>query len=152
MYRYNCKGVSGTFLPPLLTFNLILKILSNLQNLLPPCGSSSRETPRGRELPKRLPSTTMASLFARVPVAANQAVQAAARGKFNKSMRRWGDKGMSQKKGSLQYHKGKGVPAEGKVNSRGRFVVDWRKRVNLLVPDLKGFSLKAYVDPMTPKV
>ncbi len=63
-----------------------------------------------------------------------------------------GDKAMSQKKGNLQYHRGKGVPNEGKVNSRGRFVVDWRKRVRLLVPDLANCNLKAYVSPMTPKV
>ena len=33
----------------------------------------------------------------------------------------------------------------------GAFVVDWSKRVNYIVPDLKGFKLKAYVDPNTPK-
>ena len=88
--------------------------------------------------------------FLRTPLSANNAV--ILRGKFNKSMRRWSDKGMSSKKGNYNYYKGKGVPREGKLNSRGRFVVDWRKRMNLLYPSLENFNLKAYVDPQTPKV
>lgn len=91
-------------------------------------------------------------MWNRLPLTANSATTAAMRGKFNKSMRRWSDKAMSGKKGNLQYHRGKGVPSEGRVSNKGRFVVDWRKRINLLVPSLEGNMLKAYVDPMTPKV
>ncbi|POM62118.1 hypothetical protein PHPALM_28765 [Phytophthora palmivora] len=38
----------------------------------------------------------------------------------------------------------------GKHAKRGRYVVDQDKLLQLEVPDLTGFKLKAYVSPLTP--
>ena len=65
-------------------------------------------------------------------------------------MNRWTP--LSSKRGNDEYFKGRGVPSEGRLTSKGRFIVDWNKRLRLMVPDLKDCDLKPYVDPNTPKV
>ena len=49
------------------------------------------------------------------------------------------------------YKKGKGCRTEGRLTSKGRFIVDPERRLELVVPDLTGFKLKPYVSVMTPK-
>eukprot|EP00939_MAST-03C_sp_MAST-3C-sp1_P005388 g5388.t1 len=65
-------------------------------------------------------------------------------------MNRWSN--LSSKRGNDNYFKGRGVPSEGRLNSKGKFIVNWDKRIRLMVPDLEGCDLKPYVDPATPKL
>ena len=39
------------------------------------------------------------------------------------------------------YYKGKGGTKEGRLTSKGRFIVDSKKRLELIVPDLEGFQV-----------
>jgi len=50
------------------------------------------------------------------------------------------------------YKKGHGATTEGKVNSKGRFIVDHTARLQLILPDLEGFTLKPYIAKSVPKV
>lgn len=48
---------------------------------------------------------------------------------------------LTTKRARKGYYKGKGGTKEGKINSKGRFIVDHNKRVELIVPDLTGFKV-----------
>lgn len=50
---------------------------------------------------------------------------------------------LNTKRAGKGYYKGKGGTKEGKINSKGRFVVDLTKRLELVVPDLSGFKVSA---------
>ncbi|CAM9958708.1 unnamed protein product [Pylaiella littoralis] len=52
---------------------------------------------------------------------------------------------MTSKMGNKNFYKGKGSTKEGKLNSRGRFIADPEKRLEIIAPDLDGFKLKPYV-------
>ena len=58
---------------------------------------------------------------------------------------------LNTKKAGKGYYKGNGSTKEGKTNSKGRFIVDPKKRLNLIVPDLEGFKVSVpcwkYQDP-----
>mmetsp|Transcript_19308 Transcript_19308/g.24913 ORF Transcript_19308/g.24913 Transcript_19308/m.24913 type:complete len:122 (+) Transcript_19308:260-625(+) len=43
------------------------------------------------------------------------------------------------------YYKGKGHTKEGRINSKAKFIVDPRRRLELVIPDLTGFKLKPYI-------
>eukprot|EP00980_Cylindrotheca_fusiformis_P014385 scaffold3827_cov179-Cylindrotheca_fusiformis.AAC.49 len=48
---------------------------------------------------------------------------------------------LSTKRARKGYYKGKGGTKEGKLNSKGKFIVDQEKRLELIVPDLEGFKV-----------
>lgn len=50
---------------------------------------------------------------------------------------------LNAKRAGKGYYKGKGGTKEGKLNSKGKFVVDLKKRLELVVPDLEGFKVSA---------
>eukprot|EP00752_Nemacystus_decipiens_P009729 g8689.t1 len=52
---------------------------------------------------------------------------------------------MTSKMGNKNFYKGKGSTKEGRLNSKGRFIVDPEKRLEIIAPDLEGFKLKPYV-------
>lgn len=52
---------------------------------------------------------------------------------------------LNTKKAGKGYYKGKGGTKEGRLNSKGKFIVDPSKRLELIVPDLTGFKLKPYI-------
>lgn len=49
------------------------------------------------------------------------------------------------------FYKGKGGTKEGRLNSKGRFIVNPLKRLELVIPDLTGFKLKPYIAASVPK-
>ncbi|KAI9917731.1 hypothetical protein PsorP6_012389 [Peronosclerospora sorghi] len=57
---------------------------------------------------------------------------------------------LTSKRANRRFYKGNGCRNEGKHAKRGRYVVDPDKLLQLEVPDLTGFKLKAYVSPLTP--
>lgn len=52
---------------------------------------------------------------------------------------------LNSKRGNKNFYKGKGCTNEGRLTSKGRFLVDPKRRLELMVPDLTGFKLKPYV-------
>ena len=48
---------------------------------------------------------------------------------------------LTTKRAGKGYYKGKGGTKEGRLNSKGRFIVDPKKRLELVVPDLEGFNV-----------
>jgi hypothetical protein len=49
---------------------------------------------------------------------------------------------LNTKRAGKGYYKGKGGTKEGKLNSKGKFIVDPMKRLELIVPDLEGFKVR----------
>ncbi|CAB9508533.1 Ribosomal protein [Seminavis robusta] len=58
---------------------------------------------------------------------------------------------LTTKRARKGYYKGKGGTKEGRLTSKGKFIVDPLKRLQLIVPDLEGFKLKPYVALGVPK-
>eukprot|EP01031_Cornospumella_fuschlensis_P044408 gene44408-54307_t len=52
---------------------------------------------------------------------------------------------LTTKRAGKGYYKGNRSRKEGKLNSKGQFIMDKEKCTELVVPDLSGFSLKPYV-------
>lgn len=52
---------------------------------------------------------------------------------------------MTSKMGNKNYYKGKGATKEGTLNSKGRFITDPSRRLEIVAPNLDGFKLKPYV-------
>jgi large subunit ribosomal protein L41 len=52
---------------------------------------------------------------------------------------------MTTKRAGKGFYKGNGATKEGKLNTKGKFVVDPRRQLQLVVPDLEGFALKPYI-------
>jgi len=52
---------------------------------------------------------------------------------------------LNSKRGNKNYYKGKGGTKEGRHTSKGRYIIDPLKRLELVVPDLTGFKLKPYI-------
>ena len=48
---------------------------------------------------------------------------------------------LNTKRAGKGYYKGKGGTKEGKLNSKAKFIVDPKKRLELIVPDLEGFAV-----------
>jgi hypothetical protein len=48
---------------------------------------------------------------------------------------------MTTKRAGKGFYKGKGGTKEGHINSKARFIVDPKKRLELMVPDLEGFKV-----------
>lgn len=52
---------------------------------------------------------------------------------------------LTTKRAHKGFYKGKGGTKEGRLTSKGRFIVDPLKKLQLVVPDLSGFRLKPYI-------
>lgn len=48
---------------------------------------------------------------------------------------------LSTKRARKGFYKGKGGTKEGRLTSKGKFIVDPNKRLELIVPDLEGFKV-----------
>ena len=49
---------------------------------------------------------------------------------------------LNAKRAGKGYYKGKGGTKEGRLTSKGRYIVDHDKRLELIVPDLEGFKVR----------
>ena len=49
---------------------------------------------------------------------------------------------LTTKRASKGFYKGKGGTKEGRLTSKGKFIVDPMKRLELVVPDLTGFKVR----------
>ena len=58
---------------------------------------------------------------------------------------------LSTKRAKKGYYKGKGCTSEGRLTSKGKFIADPFKKLQLVVPDLEGFKLKPYIAKVVPK-
>ncbi|KAL7433185.1 hypothetical protein ACHAXH_004453, partial [Discostella pseudostelligera] len=52
---------------------------------------------------------------------------------------------LTTKRAGKGYYKGKGCTSEGRLTSKGKFIADPVKKLQLIVPDLTGFTLKPYI-------
>mmetsp|Transcript_4065 Transcript_4065/g.7819 ORF Transcript_4065/g.7819 Transcript_4065/m.7819 type:complete len:130 (-) Transcript_4065:162-551(-) len=53
---------------------------------------------------------------------------------------------LTTKKAGKGFYKGKGGTKEGRHTSKGRYIIDPKKRVELIVPDLAGFKVRDVSD------
>jgi hypothetical protein len=49
---------------------------------------------------------------------------------------------LTTKRAGKGYYKGKGGTKEGRITSKGKFIFDPLKRLQLIVPDLEGFKVR----------
>eukprot|EP00537_Pseudo-nitzschia_pungens_P003935 CAMPEP_0172365882 /NCGR_PEP_ID=MMETSP1060-20121228/12295_1 /TAXON_ID=37318 /ORGANISM="Pseudo-nitzschia pungens, Strain cf. cingulata" /LENGTH=144 /DNA_ID=CAMNT_0013089459 /DNA_START=161 /DNA_END=596 /DNA_ORIENTATION=+ len=59
---------------------------------------------------------------------------------------------LTTKRAGKGYYKGKGATKEGRVTSKGKFIPDPKKKLELMVPDLEGFNLKPYIARTASKI
>ena len=59
---------------------------------------------------------------------------------------------LNTKRAKKGYYKGKGGTSEGRLTSKGKFIADPLKKLQLIVPDLTGFTLKPYIAKTISKV
>lgn len=59
---------------------------------------------------------------------------------------------LTNKKAKKGYYKGNGATMEGRITSKGKFIADPRKKLQLIVPDLTGFKLKPYISRAVSKL
>eukprot|EP00956_Cyclotella_meneghiniana_P014694 scaffold22128_cov73-Cyclotella_meneghiniana.AAC.1 len=59
---------------------------------------------------------------------------------------------LNTKRAKKGYYKGKGGTSEGRLTSKGKFIADPLKKLQLIVPDLTGFALKPYIAKTISKV
>jgi len=60
---------------------------------------------------------------------------------------------LTTKRAGKGYYKGKGATKEGRINSKGRFVTDPKRQLELVVPEnLDGFHLKPYIARTASKI
>lgn len=52
---------------------------------------------------------------------------------------------LNTKRAGKGYYKGKGCTSEGRLTSKGKFIADPLKKLQLIVPDLTDFPLKPYI-------
>lgn len=58
---------------------------------------------------------------------------------------------LNTKRAKKGYYKGKGGTSEGRLTSKGKFIANPLKQLQLIVPDLTGFPLKPYIARTVPK-
>ena len=51
---------------------------------------------------------------------------------------------LTTKRARKGFYKGKGGTKEGRITSKGRYIGDARKKLNLIVPDLEGFKVRKF--------
>jgi len=59
---------------------------------------------------------------------------------------------LTTKRAKKGYVKGKGCTVEGRHLKNGRYVMDPKKMLKLIVPDLTDFKLKPYIAVSVPKI
>mmetsp|Transcript_24343 Transcript_24343/g.36071 ORF Transcript_24343/g.36071 Transcript_24343/m.36071 type:complete len:152 (+) Transcript_24343:131-586(+) len=59
---------------------------------------------------------------------------------------------LTNKKVKKGYYKGNGATVEGRITSKGKFIADPMKKLQLVVPDLEGFKLKPYIASAVSKL
>jgi len=59
---------------------------------------------------------------------------------------------LSSKKVGKGYYKGMGGTKEGWHTSKGRYVIDPAKQLDIVAPDLTGFKLKPYISAQTSRL
>mmetsp|Transcript_6217 Transcript_6217/g.9698 ORF Transcript_6217/g.9698 Transcript_6217/m.9698 type:complete len:151 (+) Transcript_6217:109-561(+) len=59
---------------------------------------------------------------------------------------------LNAKKAKKGYYKGNGATKEGRLTSKGKFIADPMKKLQLVVPDLEGFKLKPYIASAVSKL
>ncbi|GAX10481.1 hypothetical protein FisN_21Lh179 [Fistulifera solaris] len=59
---------------------------------------------------------------------------------------------LTTKRAHKGFYKGNGATKEGRLTSKGKFIVDPLRRLELVVPDLTGFKLKPYIARSVPRV
>lgn len=59
---------------------------------------------------------------------------------------------LNTKRAKKGYYKGKGCTSEGRLTSKGKFIADPLKKLQLIVPDLTGFKLKPYIAKTISKI
>ncbi|KAF0695782.1 Aste57867_13433 [Aphanomyces stellatus] len=59
---------------------------------------------------------------------------------------------LTSKRANRRFYKGKGCRNEGVHGKFGSYEMDLTKMLDLEVPDLTGFKLKAYVSPLVSRV
>lgn len=52
---------------------------------------------------------------------------------------------LTTKRAGKGFYKGNGSTKEGRLTSKGKFISDPKRQVELMVPDLEGFNLKPYI-------
>lgn len=52
---------------------------------------------------------------------------------------------LSTKRAKKGFYKGNGCTSEGRLTSKGKFIANPLKKLQLIVPDLEGFTLKPYI-------
>ncbi len=57
---------------------------------------------------------------------------------------------LSTKRAGKGYYKGKGGTKEGRLTSKAKFIVDPKKRLELIVPDLSDFKVSAVLFRKSP--
>lgn len=58
---------------------------------------------------------------------------------------------LTTKRANKNFYKGNGCTSQGRHTSKGRYVLDKKKMLELVVPDLTGFKLKPYIAATVPK-
>mmetsp|Transcript_2133 Transcript_2133/g.3895 ORF Transcript_2133/g.3895 Transcript_2133/m.3895 type:complete len:151 (-) Transcript_2133:318-770(-) len=59
---------------------------------------------------------------------------------------------LTNKKVKKGYYKSNGATVEGRITSKGKFIADPMKKLQLVVPDLEGFKLKPYIASAVSKL
>mmetsp|Transcript_11583 Transcript_11583/g.17813 ORF Transcript_11583/g.17813 Transcript_11583/m.17813 type:complete len:103 (+) Transcript_11583:76-384(+) len=59
---------------------------------------------------------------------------------------------LTTKRARKGYYKGKGSTKEGHLTSKSKFIVNWNKRLELIVPNLEDFKLKPYIASTVSKI
>ena len=59
---------------------------------------------------------------------------------------------LNTKRAKKGYYKGKGCTSEGRLTSKGKFIADPLKKLQLIVPDMTGFRLKPYIAKTISKI
>lgn len=59
---------------------------------------------------------------------------------------------LNTKRAKKGYYKGKGCTSEGRLTSKGKFIADPLKKLQLIVPDMAGFRLKPYIAKTISKI
>jgi hypothetical protein len=53
---------------------------------------------------------------------------------------------MTTKRAGKGYYKGNGSTKEGHINSKGKFIIDPKRRLELMVPDLTSFTVRRLLE------
>jgi hypothetical protein len=58
---------------------------------------------------------------------------------------------LTTKRARKGFYKGNGATKEGRITSKGKFIVDPMKRVELIIPDLTGFKVSVLCEGVSTR-